>query len=664
MASIKPDTPVEVADIPGRSVLVLYGSETGNSQDIAEELGRTVQRLHFKTKVDEMNAIKLSETLRYTLVIFVLSTTGQGDMPQNSLIFWKSLLRKKLAPGCMGTLKFTTFGLGDSSYPRFNWAVRKLHKRLGQLGAEEFYSRGEGDEQDDDGIDEAFLPWSTGLRAKLLEQYPLPDGLTPIPDEALLPPRYTLPIGAHVNLRNVHEPDGFDEVGRRELFRRIENLGVLEVVRDSTPEVPFLENPAAKSHYHPPPLSAGAVMATPDSVLAILDANDRVTPAGHWQDVRLIRLELYHFRPEPLSIHPGDCVRLYPRNSPEDVDRLIKCMDWADVADRPLDLEAIGGELATGLYTDRHTTLRRLLTENLDITAIPRRSFLEAISHHCTDVNHKERLVEFSKVDYVDEYYDYATRPRRTILEVLEDFQSVKIPPAYALDVFPIIRGRDFSIASIRPSPSAHPGATANSPYTAYTVELLVALVKYQTVLRKIRTGLCSRYLTSLSVGAPVLAAHKPSLTRLNGPLHAQRPLCALATGTGIAPVRALVQERLSYDKSGRAVLFFGNRSREKDYYFADEWAALPTEKLRVFTAFSRDQKEKIYIQDIVRQKADVVAELVREDAIFIVCGGSSKMAMACRDAVIACMRKTGVCDTDGKAQDLFAQLTWWQEIW
>ncbi|KAL2761266.1 hypothetical protein ACRALDRAFT_1059109 [Sodiomyces alcalophilus JCM 7366] len=656
MASLKPDTPVEVANLPSRSVLVLYGSETGNSQDIAEELGRMVQRLHFKTKVDEMDHVKLSEILRYSLVIFVLSTTGQGEMPRNCRMFWKSLLRRKLVPGCLGALRFTAFGLGDNSYPKFNWAVRKLHKRLGQLGATEFYSRGEGDEQDDDGIDEAFLPWSTNLRAKLLGQYPLPDGLAPIPNEALLPPRYILPIGEDVNLRHLQGQNAFEEMDREEHLRRIEDLGMLGKARGSTPDVPFLENTMPKSHH---PLSTGAVMATPDSVIAILNKNDRVTPAGHWQDVRLLSFELYHFGPDPLSIRPGDCLRIYPRNSPADVNKLVRCMDWTDVADKPLDLKAVGGELPAGLYTDRYTTLRRLLTENLDITAIPRRSFLESISHHCTDVDHKERLIEFSKAEYIDEYYDYTTRPRRTILEVLEDFKSVKIPAAYALDVFPIIRGRDFSIASIRPSQSRRPGATA-----AYTVELLVALVKYQTVLRKIRTGLCSRYLTSLSAGALVLAAHNPSLTRLHGPLHAQRPLCALATGTGIAPVRALIQERLSYDTSGRTVLFFGNRSREKDYFFADEWAAVPTDKLRVFTAFSRDQREKVYIQDVIRQQEDVLAELVRDNAIFIVCGGSSKMARACRTAVIACMQTTGICATEDKAQELFAKLTWWQEIW
>jgi sulfite reductase alpha subunit-like flavoprotein len=50
--------------------------------------------------------------------MFVISTTGQGDIPKNALDLWKSMLRKKLPPTCLSSLKFTIFGLGDSSYPK------------------------------------------------------------------------------------------------------------------------------------------------------------------------------------------------------------------------------------------------------------------------------------------------------------------------------------------------------------------------------------------------------------------------------------------------------------------------------------------------------------------------------------------------------------------
>ncbi|KAM0321695.1 hypothetical protein ACHAQA_009934 [Verticillium albo-atrum] len=437
---------------------------------------------------------------------------------------------------------------------------------------------------------------------------------------------------------------------------QLPNLETLRIARDSTANGTL---PESNTERHSLESLQRLVSLVPDGLVAVVDSNSRVTPHEHWQDVRRLSFDVHHLRPAPLHVNPGDCLRLYPKNLSQDVEKLLELMNWGGVADNLVDLRALN-ELPTGLYTDNVTTLRRLLTENLDITAIPRRSFLEAISHHCTDPDHKSRLLEFTKSEYIDEYYDYATRPRRTIIEVLEEFHSVQFPPEYVLDVFPVIHGRDFSIASIQP-----PGPGSNS---AYRLELLVALVKYQTVLRKIRTGLCSRYINPLQAGTTMLASHKPSLTSLHGPVHARRPLCAFATGTGIAPIHALIQERLRYDApdapTGRTLLFFGNRSRTKDFFFADEWAAVPPAKLEVHTAFSRDQREKIYIQDVIRQQAHAVAALARENVIFIVCGGSSKMATACRDAVVECLRVGGVCETEAEAEELFGRLTWWQEIW
>ncbi|KAG6029280.1 NAPDH-dependent diflavin reductase [Claviceps citrina] len=103
---------------PGRTVLVAYGSETGNAQDMAEELGNLCERLHFTTSVKELDHLDLRELLQHELVLFVVSTTGQGDMPHNALSFWKRLLRKKLPAACLSELKYSCCGLGDSTYPK------------------------------------------------------------------------------------------------------------------------------------------------------------------------------------------------------------------------------------------------------------------------------------------------------------------------------------------------------------------------------------------------------------------------------------------------------------------------------------------------------------------------------------------------------------------
>ncbi|KAF6842067.1 NADPH-dependent diflavin oxidoreductase 1 [Colletotrichum plurivorum] len=645
--------PANVADLPGRSILILYGSETGNGQDIAEELGRNAQRLHFKTKVDEMNGAQLSMLLKYTLVAFVISTTGQGDMPRNSVTFWKSLLRKKLPPGCLGAVKFTTFGLGDSMYIKFNWAVRKLHKRLEQLGAQEFYPRGEADEQDSDGVDERYMPWAADLRKKMLELFPLPSDLAPIPEDALLPPRYSVSLAPRLETNGQSETNISSLIDKPQVQEDIPNgaTTIVEDLADRTASISINDSPTS------PPAT---ILPIPNGQNASLELNKRVTPESHSQDVRLVRLAL----PGQPEINPFDSLTIYPKNFPRDVQKLIDLMHWAPISDLPL---ALPSDLPRGLFVDPDstTTLRHLLTHNLDITCVPRRSFLKEMSYFATDPYHKERLLEFTMREYTDEFYDYTTRPRRTIIEVLEEFTSVQIPLARVLDMFPVMRGRDYSIASTKPS-----GASTS-------VDLLIALLEYQTVLKKMRQGLCSRYLESLPAGTSLRITLNHSSASLHGPANARRPLVAVATGTGVAPLRLFVEERLSHPTgAGDTAIFFGNRSRHADYHFKDVWhdlqakaassAAPGTGKFDVHTAFSRDKDTpKTYVQDVIRKHPEDVRAMIASDAIFVVCGGSLKMSRAVKEAVKSCMAEDKAAYPDEAALEVaFGKLTWWEEIW
>ncbi|KAH7327986.1 sulfite reductase flavoprotein alpha-component [Stachybotrys elegans] len=603
-----------------RSILVLYGSETGNAQDMAEELGRICQRLHFHCHIEELDAVELSALLRYQLVMFVVATTGQGDMPHNSLLFWKKLLRKRLPPGCLAQLKYTCFGLGDSTYVKFNWAARKLIRRLEQLGAQTFVENYEADEQFPDGVEGCFATWADGLRKHLLDTYPHPEGLEPLSEEDILPPRWSLEAA-------------------------LEKTTTADINPPSPPHVP---NPPSTD------LPPDTLLPIPNSWDATIAGNDRMTPTTHWQDVRLVKFDIPSRSPtEKLSVNPGDCLTIYPKNFPADAQRLITLMGWEDVADKPLDLSACG-PLPRGLHAPPISTVRNLLIHSVDITAIPRRSFLRSMSYFSDDPEHRERLLEFTKTEYLDEYFNYATRSRRSILEVLEEFTSVRIPVQRLLDIFPLIRGRDFSIAN-GGERLRHP-----SRRDVVRVELLIALVKYRTILRKPRVGLCSRYLEALPPNSLIRVTHKPVLSPIHGGANAQRPLVAMATGTGIAPVRCLVHERLSHPSPAPMTIFFGNRNREADYLFENEWSEL-ADSVQVRTAFSRDQVHKIYVQDLVRQEAGQMEQFIQQNAIFAVCGGSSKMADACKGAVFDPFIEKG--DKEGQRRILEA-LTWWQEIW
>ncbi len=101
-----------------RRVVVLYGSQTGTSQDVAERVGREAKRRHFKTRVLSLDSYAISELVSEPLVIFVCATTGQGDEPDNMKKFWRFLLRRNLPNDSLSELQFAVVGLGDSSYQK------------------------------------------------------------------------------------------------------------------------------------------------------------------------------------------------------------------------------------------------------------------------------------------------------------------------------------------------------------------------------------------------------------------------------------------------------------------------------------------------------------------------------------------------------------------
>lgn len=103
--------------------------------------------------------------------------------------------------------------------------------------------------------------------------------------------------------------------------------------------------------------------------------------------------------------------------------------------------------LPTNIPTPFRTTLRHLITHELDISAVPRISFLETLASFSSG-DLAEKLRWFCSPEGQDDLIDYAVRPRRSIAEVMYEFRAAKIPPEYVMDLLPQMRARGFSIAS------------------------------------------------------------------------------------------------------------------------------------------------------------------------------------------------------------------------
>lgn len=493
--------------------------------------------------------------------------------------------------------------------------------------------------------DASFVPWSTELRQHILRRFPLDLGISPIAEDVQLEPKWKLTL-----------------------------------VDDSPSDA---GNKSCVAHFPPnaqrsttPPVTSSKVYPTEDvnrelqSLVVTLDSNRRITPDEHWQDVRHIAFSSHTLA----SYGPGDVLTIYPKNFAEDVDHLISTMQWTDVADRPIYCSPVGSISASNFgpralsasMLSHCTTLRSLLTDRLDFTAIPRRSFFATIAHFTQDQMHKDRLLEFTKPDYIDELYDYTTRPRRSILEVLQEFESVHIPWQWAMDVLPELRGRQFSIAS--------GGCLKYDAVKGTRFELLVAIVKYKTVIKKIREGVCTRYLADLPPGTQIqVSLQRGGLGVLEK--EAKRPVIMVGPGTGLAPLRSLIWEMFQWETQTNSqaialdsdgsrphekptaenVLFFGCRRSDADYFFKDEWVTLKRKMaLQVFTAFSRDQGQKKYVQDVIKEQSELVFRLVHQSGgIVYVCGSSGKMPLGVRASLIEVFKFRGAMTQVGAEEYL-----------
>lgn len=139
------------------------------------------------------------------------------------------------------------------------------------------------------------------------------------------------------------------------------------------------------------------------------------------------------------------------------------------------------------------------------------------------------------------------------------------------------------------------------------------------------RFGQATRYLNKLKVGTPVTVSIKPSVMKL--PPKSTQPLIMAGLGTGLAPFRAFVQYR-AWEKAqgkdiGSVLLYMGSRHQREEYCYGEEWEAYQDAGVITLLgrAFSRDQPQKIYIQDRMRETmGDIIQAYLKEEGAFYLC--------------------------------------------
>lgn len=596
-----------------KRLTILYGSETGNCQDLAKIVAWTITaKIRKASQALEVQVMPcddypINQLPEERLILFICSTTGVGEEPQNMKRFWRFLLRRDLSPDSLSQLSFAVIGLGDSSYLKYNFVAKKLHKRLLNLGATSLLELALGDDQHDLGPYVKIDPWLQEL--------------------------YQIVVHSPEITGDVAEEDDFIEPSFSFIFLDSETNRKVE------------ERNYANKFDALKPYEASVVV------------NDRVTAETHFQDVRLMGLAIE----EPFQYKLGDVCSVYPENSHTDVETFLSMFKderlQRDSMHRRFSMKLQSKEGSSWIAKSSYyyhlfhhrnpCSVFELVKTYMDINSIPKRSFFHLFCRFSQNDLERDMLRRFALGTDLDELYDYVNRPKRTILEVMADFPHTTphVPFHYLLDLIPAISARPYSVAS----------TPATSPHQ---VDLLYAVVNYKTRLRKPRLGLCTNWLAARKAGDRVRIFMRPSNFALPAD-HSTRPLLMIGAGTGVAPFRAFIHHR-AQESIPANWLFFGCRYRDRDYYLAEEWKHLTGQKLlTVFEAFSREKADqsKVYVQHrLLEQRELVFRHLMLENGLLWVAGKSQQYPQLIREAIADILKQEMNAD-EKQVDDLISKL-------
>ena len=314
-----------------------------------------------------------------------------------------------------------------------------------------------------------------------------------------------------------------------------------------------------------------------------------------------------------ITYEAGDSLGVFARNDPALADAVI---------------EAIG---APADFPIAGKTLRDVLIEEMSLGAAPDMLF-QFISYL---VGGERRLKAQALARGEDADGDAKDLD---VLAALEKFAGIRPDPEAFVESLEPLQPRLYSISS---SPRAHEGR----------VTLTIDTVRYQVGARS-RLGVASTWFAErLPEGAPL----KIYIQKAHGfalPQDPNIPIIMVGPGTGIAPFRAFLQERLAQKALGGAWLFFGHQREASDFFYRDELSALMAKGAltKLSTAWSRDGVQKVYVQDRMREGASEIWDWLQRGAHFYICGDAKRMAKDVEQALTdIIMRESGMTSDEAK---------------
>ena len=572
----------------GKNIVFFYGSQTGTAEEFATRLAKSAPKYGMKgfaydtEEVTDWDLLNNVSEVERGFAVFCMATYGEGDPTDNAIEFHNYL---KDADIDLSGLKFSVFGLGNRTYEHYNSMGKFVDQQLAKLGGERLCELGLGD--DDQNIEEDFVQWQ---------------------ENVFWP--------AVCNVFSIESTGEFSSVRQFQLQ-----------TYESAPDRVFRGEPSRFQSYEkqkPPFEAKNPFLATLTTERKLNSGSDRY----------FMHIEL-NIEDSKMRYESGDHVAVLPVNQKSIVEKLGKLLKIEDL-DAVISLNNVDSDDAKQHPFPCPTTYRVAFSHYLDITSHPTTHLCRELAEYAHNEEDKNFLLLISSNtdEGKEQFKKWIKSENRTIVEILEDLTSLEVPADHLCELLPRLQVRYYSISS---SPKFFPTS----------VHVTAVLVSYTTSVGREVKGVCTQYLldkaneTEQESSYKKLACYiRKSQFRL--PMKTSVPIIMIGPGTGFAPFRGFLQEK-EWQKDqkkpvGDVVLYYGCRKSANDFIYKEEidhWV----EKgviTSLYTAFSRDQDSKVYVQDRLAENGESTWELLSKGAHIYICGDAKNMA---RD-VYACLER------------------------
>ncbi|OSX59784.1 hypothetical protein POSPLADRAFT_1070873 [Postia placenta MAD-698-R-SB12] len=656
-----------------KRVVIFYGSQTGTAEEYAIRLAKEAKSKFGLASLvcdpEEYDFETLDQIPEDCCVFFVMATYGEGEPTDNAVTLCQNLSDESFefsnGEHKLPDLKYVVFGLGNRTYEHYNLISRNVDRDLSKMGAIRIGERGEGD--DDKSMEEDYLEWKDAMW------------------EA-----FALAMG-------VEEGQGGDTP----------DFTVTEV-EDHPPEKVYLGELSARALTR----SKGIHDAKNPYPAPITVARELFQQSA---DRNCIHVE-FNTEGSGITYQHGDHVGVWPSNAENEVQRLLCALGLVEKKDKVINIESLDPALAKVPFPVP-TTYITVLRHYIDVSAVVGRQILGVMSKFAPTPEAEAFLKNLNTNK--EEFATVVTNGCLKLGEVLqlavgndlaveptpENTTAWSIPFDIIVSSIPRLQPRYYSISS---SPKLY----ANSIH-ATVVVLAYETIESEKVKQRWVHGVGSNFLLNLKFAAtgenaavlsdkshiqhaaaaltPKYAIEGPRGAYkqdaiYKAPVHVRRstfrlptnpksPVIMIGPGTGVAPFRGFVQERVAMARRtiekngvegladwGNIRLYFGCRRSDQDFLYKEEWPEYAGELHGKFTmrcAFSREPPykpdgSKIYVQDLLWEDHEEIADAILNGKGYVyICGDAKSMSKAVEETLCRILgeAKGGTAEVEGAAE-------------